>query len=112
MDIEEAIRELKIQFVGEYDRQREAKDIAIEALEQQLHIQRTSNANKKRVENALEDAISRQAAIDLIGSMAADATSHGITPRLLPDYVIGGIESLPSVVCSRHKCREDWRKRG
>lgn len=26
---EEAIKELKIQFVGEYDRQREAKNIAI-----------------------------------------------------------------------------------
>ena len=31
----EAIKELKIQFLGEYDRQREAKDIAIKALEQQ-----------------------------------------------------------------------------
>lgn len=35
MTIEEAIRELKIQFVGEYDRQREAKDMAIKALEQE-----------------------------------------------------------------------------
>jgi len=48
MTREEAIRELKIQFVGEYDRQREAKDIAIKALEQEL----------------CEDAISRKAAID------------------------------------------------
>lgn len=32
---EEAIRELKIQFVGEYDRQRKAKDRAIKALEQE-----------------------------------------------------------------------------
>ena len=35
MTREEAIRELKIQFVGEYDRQREAKDMAIKALEQE-----------------------------------------------------------------------------
>ena len=35
MTIEEAIRELKIQFVGEYNRQREAKDMAIKALEEQ-----------------------------------------------------------------------------
>jgi hypothetical protein len=34
MNKEEAIRELKIQFVGEYDRQREAKEMAIKALEQ------------------------------------------------------------------------------
>ena len=31
---EEAIKELKIEFVGEYDRQREAKNIAIKALGQ------------------------------------------------------------------------------
>jgi mannitol/fructose-specific phosphotransferase system IIA component (Ntr-type) len=35
MTREEVIRELKIQFVGEYDRQREAKDMAIKALEQE-----------------------------------------------------------------------------
>lgn len=35
MTREEAITELKIRFVGEYDRQREAKDVAIEALEQE-----------------------------------------------------------------------------
>ena len=35
MTKEEVIRELKIQFVGEYDRQREAKDMAIKALEQE-----------------------------------------------------------------------------
>ena len=34
MTIEEAIKELKIEFVGEYDRQREAKNIAIKALGQ------------------------------------------------------------------------------
>ncbi len=34
MTREEAIQELKIQFLGEYDRQREAKNIAIKALEQ------------------------------------------------------------------------------
>ena len=35
MTREEAIKELKIEFVGEYDRQREAKNIAIKALEQE-----------------------------------------------------------------------------
>lgn len=35
MTREEAIKELKIQFVGEYDRQREAKEMAIKALEQE-----------------------------------------------------------------------------
>jgi hypothetical protein len=35
MTREQAIRELKIRFVGEYDRQREAKDMAIKALEQE-----------------------------------------------------------------------------
>ena len=34
MTSEEAIKELKIEFVGEYDRQREAKNIAIKALGQ------------------------------------------------------------------------------
>jgi len=36
MTREEAIRELKIQFVGEYDRQREAKDMAISDMEKQI----------------------------------------------------------------------------
>ena len=35
MTRKQAIRELKIRFVGEYDRQREAKDMAIKALEQE-----------------------------------------------------------------------------
>ena len=35
MTRKQTIRELKIQFVGEYDRQREAKDMAIKALEQE-----------------------------------------------------------------------------
>ena len=43
----------------------------------------------------MSDLISRQAAIDLIRSMESDATSHGISPRLTPNYVINGIESLP-----------------
>ena len=34
MTREEAIKELKIEFVGEYDRQREAKNIAIKAIDQ------------------------------------------------------------------------------
>lgn len=36
MTREEAIKELKIEFVGEYDRQREAKNVAINALEKQI----------------------------------------------------------------------------
>ena len=39
----------------------------------------------------MNDLISRQEAVDLIKGMAADALSHGITPRLDPDYVIEGI---------------------
>lgn len=35
MTREEAIRELRIQFLGEYGRQREAKDMGIKALEQE-----------------------------------------------------------------------------
>lgn len=35
MTKEEAIKELKIEFAGEYDKQREAKNLAIKALEQQ-----------------------------------------------------------------------------
>lgn len=35
MTREEAIRELRIKFVGEYDRQREAKDMAIKVLERE-----------------------------------------------------------------------------
>ena len=54
MTREEAIRELKIQFVGEYDRQREAKDVAIKALEQEL----------------CNDAISRQAVNILVDELA------------------------------------------
>jgi hypothetical protein len=38
MTRKEAIKELKIQFIGEYDRQREAKDMAIKALEQERWI--------------------------------------------------------------------------
>ena len=34
MTREEAIKELKVEFIGEYDRQREAKKVAIKALEQ------------------------------------------------------------------------------
>lgn len=44
-----------------------------------------------------EDAINRQAALDLIKGFIADATSHGISPRLDPDYVMDGIKALPPV---------------
>lgn len=43
------------------------------------------------------DLISRQAAIDMIDGMIADATSHGITARLDPYYVRHGLEYLPPV---------------
>ena len=45
----------------------------------------------------MSDLISRQAATKLFENMVSDATSHGISPlRLSPDYVISGIEALPS----------------
>lgn len=44
-----------------------------------------------------DDAISRQAVIDMIEGFIADATSHGISPRLDPYYVMNGIKGLPSV---------------
>ena len=49
----------------------EAVNMAIQALEQQPTdaVQRTSNANKKHVENTLEDAISRQAVFDTLKEM-------------------------------------------
>ena len=50
MTSEEAIKELKIEFVGEYDRQREAKNIAIKALDQveKLRELRKNLAEKER----------------------------------------------------------------
>ena len=36
-------------------------------------------------------------AIKLIDGMIADATSHGIYPRLDPEYVKDGIKSIPAV---------------
>lgn len=65
MNREEALKILDtIPTIGE---QVDALEMAIEALEQEPTdaVQRTSNANKKRVENTLEDAISRQAALAL-----------------------------------------------
>lgn len=50
MTREEAIRELSIQFVGEYDRQRKAKDMAIKALEQE--------SKKWSLDDAREDFMS------------------------------------------------------
>lgn len=45
----------------------------------------------------MSDLISRQSATKLFENMVSDATSHGISPlRLSPDYVISGIEALPS----------------
>ena len=50
MTSEDAIKELKIEFVGEYDRQREAKNIAIKALDQvaKLRELRKNLAEKER----------------------------------------------------------------
>ena len=44
-----------------------------------------------------DDVVSRQAVIDMIEGFIADATSHGISPRLDPYYVMNGIKGLPSV---------------
>ena len=52
------------------------------------------------------DLISRQAAIDMIDGMIADATSHGITARLDPYYVRHGLEYLPPVEPKRPKTTE------
>jgi hypothetical protein len=43
------------------------------------------------------DIISRQAVLDMIEGFIADATSHGISARLDPYYVMDGIKDLPSV---------------
>jgi hypothetical protein len=44
-----------------------------------------------------EDVVSRQAVIDMIEGFIADATSHGISPRLDTYYVMNGIKALPPV---------------
>ena len=78
MTIEEAIKELKIEFVGEYDRQREAKNIAIKALERVL----------------CEDVISRQAVLDMATTIETDDYSGN---ELLEVVDIDDIKELPSV---------------
>lgn len=45
----------------------------------------------------MDDLISRQAVLDMIEGFIADATSHGISARLDPYYVMDGIKALPSV---------------
>ena len=47
-------------------------------------------------DNMCSDFISRQAAIGVIDGIVADATSHGIYPRLAPEYVKDVLASLPS----------------
>ena len=78
MTIEEAIKELKIEFVGEYDRQREAKNIVIKALEKVL----------------CEDVISRQAVLDMATTIETDDYSGN---ELLEVVDIDDIKELPSV---------------
>ena len=60
MTIDEAIKELKIQFVGEYDRQREAKDMAIKALQEHQHYKDLAESYGKTI-NKLTKAIAEQA---------------------------------------------------
>ena len=56
MSVEEAIRELKIPFAGEYHRQREAKDVVIEALEQRLEQESILDKIRDEIEsNAFKD---------------------------------------------------------
>lgn len=57
----------------------------------------------------MSDLISRQAATKLIEDMVSDATSNGISPRLDPDYVISGIEALPSVQLTCEGCKHQGR---
>lgn len=45
----------------------------------------------------MDDLINRQAVLDMIEGFIADATSHGISARLDPYYVMDGIKDLPSV---------------
>lgn len=49
MTVSEAIEQLKIEFIGEYERQREAKRIAIKTLEKQIP--------KKPIEMKLTDKL-------------------------------------------------------
>ena len=51
MTREQAIRELKIRFVGEYDRQREAKDMAIKALEQEPSYNSVNSLVESKLKN-------------------------------------------------------------
>lgn len=72
-------------------------------------VQRTSNANKKHVENTLEDAISRQAVDDLF-QQAIDSKS----PNLAEDWkkiiwVREHVKELPSVTCSEKPNRSGER---
>ena len=89
MTREEAIRELKIQFVGEYDRQREAKDVAIKALEQE----------------PCEDAISRQAVIESIEFFQMNP-QHFDFINLIDD-----IKEIPSVKTQEPKTGH-WKRIG
>lgn len=50
----------------------------------------------------MSDLISRQNAVNMIKGFIADATSHGITPRLDPYYIMNGIENLPSAEKTGH----------
>lgn len=45
-----------------------------------------------------DDAISRAEFIEMIKGTIADATSHGISPRLDPHFVISMVKSAPSII--------------
>lgn len=78
MTREEAIKELKIRFVGEYDRQREAKDMAIEALELK----------------SCDDCVSREAVLEIL-------SNYGCTNR--EGLLFKDIQALPPVTSTRKK---------
>lgn len=93
MTREEVIKELKIEFIGEYDKQREAKNLAIKALEQE----------------PCEDCISREAVDTLVDELARAISDERCfisrgrdtatimqdildLPSVTPQLKIGGIE--------------------
>ena len=128
MTIDEAIKELKIEFLGEYSRQREAKNIVIEALEQQKpmenfesvkdHILKLASDykcwdNRITHDEALElccileqepceDAVSRQAVLDMATVIETDDYSGNEIMKVVDT---DDIKALPSVAPARKKGR-------
>jgi hypothetical protein len=86
-DYENEIEDLHNRLdIAEYDKER----LREEATNLEAKIKELS-------QEPCDDAISRQAVIDMIEGFIADATSHGISPRLDPYYVMNGIKALPPV---------------